>query len=55
VVYDIPKMGKPQSQAAALAKPLHGQKFQKFHQEIMNLDMPTIAQLMMFGCIARSA
>jgi hypothetical protein len=38
-----------------MTKPLHGQKFQKFRQEIMNLDLPTAAQLMMLGCVARSA
>ena len=32
-----------------MTKPLHGQKFKYFRQEIMNL--PIAAQLMMFGCV----
>jgi hypothetical protein len=35
-----------------MTKPTHGQKFQRFRSEIMNLNMPTATQLFMLGCLA---
>jgi hypothetical protein len=37
-----------------MTKPLHGEKFRKFRQQIMNLDMPVMAQMMMLCCATKS-
>jgi hypothetical protein len=40
-----------QMTADYMTKPLHGQKFLQFRQEIMNLPMPAASQLFMWHCL----